>query len=44
VLSHGGAEGRDDGRPADVAVGGEAQQVAGVVIEPGQDLGVRPAG
>lgn len=44
MLSDGGAEGRDDSGTADVAVRGDAQQVAGVVIQPGQDLGVRPAG
>ena len=44
MLSNGGPELSDDGVPADPAVRGDAQQVGGVVIEPGQDLGVRPAG
>ena len=44
MLSYGGAELGDDGGPGHVAVRGDAQQIAGVVIEPGQDLGVRPAG
>ena len=30
----------DDDRGVDGGVGGEAQRVAGVIVEPGQDLGV----
>ena len=46
VLSDRGAELRDDGGAADAAVRGDAQQVAGMVIEPGQDpvSARRPAG
>ena len=40
VLVDGGAEGVDDDRAGDPAVGGDRQGVAGVVIEPGQDLDV----
>ena len=40
----GGAEGVDDDRAGDPEVGGERQGVAGVVVEPGQDLGCRPGG
>jgi hypothetical protein len=39
-----GAERGQDGRAGDPDVGGERESVAGVVIEPGQDLGVLPAG
>ena len=33
-------ERRDDGRSGDGSVGGDRQGVAGVIIEPGQDLDV----
>ena len=42
VLRAGGAEGQQDGGPGDPDMGGDGQGVAGVVVEPGQDLGVRP--
>ena len=32
------AEGQQDGGPGDPGVGGDGQGVAGVVVEPGQDL------
>jgi hypothetical protein len=38
------AEGQQDDRPGDPGMGGDGQGVAGVVIEPGEDLGVRAAG
>ena len=37
---HGGAEGGDDSGSGDGAVGGDGQGVAGVVVEPGEDLDV----
>jgi hypothetical protein len=40
VLGDGGAEGVDHDGARDPAVGGDGQGVAGVVIQPGQDLGV----
>ena len=39
----GGAERGEDDRAGDPAVRGERERVTGVVIQPGQDLGVRPA-
>ena len=42
MLSDGGAELRDDDGAGDPAVRGDPQCVTGVVIQPGQDLGVRP--
>ena len=44
VLRAGGAEGLQDGGAGDPGVGGDGQGVAGVVVEPGQDLGIGPAG
>jgi hypothetical protein len=44
VLRAGGAEGLQDGGAGDPGVGGDGQGAAGVVAEPGQDLGVGPAG
>ena len=38
------AEGHQHDRPGDPGMGGDGQGVAGVVIEPGQDLGVRAVG
>src|ERR1700721_2552151 len=43
VLLTGGAEGEEDGGPGDPGVGGERERVAGVVVEPGQDLGIGPS-
>src|SRR6202167_3120082 len=44
VLLAGGAEGQQDGRPGDPVVRGQGERVAGVVVEPGQDLGIGPVG
>jgi hypothetical protein len=44
VAGHGGQEGVDHGGAGDAAVGGDRQGVAGVVIEPGQDLDVGAGG
>jgi hypothetical protein len=44
VLLAGGAEGEQDGGAGDRGAGGERERVAGVVVEPGQDLGAGPAG
>jgi hypothetical protein len=38
------AEGQQHDRPGNPGMGGDGQGVAGVVIEPGQDLGVRAVG
>ncbi len=40
----GGAEGGDDGGSGDGLVGGDRQGVAGVVVEPGEDLDVGSVG
>ena len=40
VLLAGGAEGQQDGGAGDPVVRGQRERVAGVVVEPGQDLGV----
>ena len=39
-----GAERGQDSGASDPGVGGEGENVAGVVIQPGQDLGIRAAG
>ena len=44
VAGAGGAEGGEHGRAGDPGVGGDRQGVPGVVVEPGQDLGVLAAG
>ena len=44
VLRAGGAEGQQGGGTGDPAVGGDRQGAAGVVVEPGQDLGAGSAG
>ena len=44
MLRAGGAEGLQDGGAGDPGVGGDGQGVAGVVVEPGQDLGIGPVG
>ena len=44
MLLAGGAEGQQDGRAGDPVVRGQRERVAGVVVEPGQDLGIGPAG
>jgi hypothetical protein len=38
------AEGQQDGGAGDAGVGGDGQGVAGVIVEPGQDLGAGAAG
>ena len=44
VAGHGAAERRQHNRPGDPAVGSDRHRIAGVVIEPGQDLGVSAIG
>ena len=44
MLGHRDAELVDDGLACDAAMGGEPQHVAGVVIEPREDLAVGPVG
>ncbi|MDZ4235168.1 MAG: hypothetical protein U1C73_15725, partial [Dietzia sp.] len=39
-----GPEGGDDGGSGDGLVGGDGQGVAGVVVEPGEELGVAAIG
>ncbi len=43
MLSDGGAEGGEHDRPGHSRVGGDRQRIAGVVVEPGQDLGIGAA-
>jgi hypothetical protein len=44
VSCAGSAERGQDGGAGDPAVSGERENIAGVVIQPGQDLGAGPAG